>query len=117
MKNSSATSKLIFSLLLLSIASCMVMRVAEARGPIVSRHCSTVADCGLWCYGCSNCACKDTYCTCVSDAATQLGLHPPATTNVDSSATINPDVELCFVHCPKGCHCYGRQCLCGETRQ
>ncbi|CAN1151137.1 hypothetical protein LINPERPRIM_LOCUS28206 [Linum perenne] len=82
MKNSSATSKLIFSLLLLSIASCMVMRVAEARGPIVGLLCLKVEDCGFWCSGCSGCECKKSHCHCVSDA--ELGLHSPSTNIVES---------------------------------
>ncbi|CAN1852991.1 hypothetical protein LINPERHAP1_LOCUS40824 [Linum perenne] len=82
MKNSSATSKLIFSLLLLSIASCMVMRVAEARGPIVSRFCLKVEDCGNCYDGCNVCACQKAHCHCVSDA--ELGLHSPSTNIVES---------------------------------
>ncbi|CAN0900024.1 hypothetical protein LINGRAHAP2_LOCUS20602 [Linum grandiflorum] len=86
MKNSSATTKIVFSLLLLSIVCCMVMtRVVEARGPIVNLKCGTVLDCGGpkgWCSLCQVCACRNHTCTCIaeSDVADAL-INPPTTSN------------------------------------
>ncbi|CAN0858137.1 hypothetical protein LINGRAHAP2_LOCUS7092 [Linum grandiflorum] len=88
MKNSSATTKIVFSLFLLSMASCLVMtRVAEARGPIVTLfHCETVQDCKTgptaFCNNCKDCRCVKYRCKCLSKANVANALiNPPTTSN------------------------------------